>query len=543
MKKIKSLILMATMAMTAMAAKAELSIIPQPSSVISVDESKKFELKRGMGVYAASAGARLAAEYLQDYCQTYLGIPLQIVDRQKDARIFIQGYDKTEDLTPGQYTLTVSTDGVFVVTNNAAPEGFFYGVASIIQLLPTRAGDVPLLPHCVVSDKPAFGYRGMHLDVSRHFFPVSFVKKYIDWIALHKLNVFHWHLTDDQGWRLELKSHPELTEKGSYRSGEIKGLFPGEYQERPYQGYYTQDEVKEVIEYAARRHVTVVPEVDMPGHCMAVLAAHPEFSTTPREGKHTALTWGIYNRQNNVLAPTPEVFRFLDDVFEEVCALFPGKYIHTGGDECAPKWWNESAVAQEFMKAHDLPDAHALQTYFMHHVQRIVNRHGKVMLGWSGGAEDMVPEGSALHVWHSWDRIPKSRIDSTLQWINSGSTGLYFTACEDSTQTEITPGRWPRSVKKVYDFEILPDSASAQMAQNLLGIEGCCWTEYCPTTWKVELQVFPRLAALAEKAWAGRADDWPGFARRLPHQLDLYDLWGIRYNDVVERTLIAPRQR
>lgn len=210
------------------------------------------------------------------------------------------------------------------------------------------------------------------------------MKKYIDWIALHKLNIFHWHLTDDQGWRIELKSHPELTEKGSYRAGEIKGLFPGEYGERPYQAYYTQDEVKEVVDYAAKRFVTVVPEIDIPGHCMAVLAAYPEFSTTPREGKRTALTWGIYNRQNNVLAPTPEVFRFLDDVFNEVCALFPSKYIHAGGDECAPKWWNESAVAQEFMKKHNLPDAHALQTRFMHHVQRIINAHGKPCLAGVG---------------------------------------------------------------------------------------------------------------------------------------------------------------
>lgn len=155
----------------------------------------------------------------------------------------------------------------------------------------------------------------------------------------------------------------------------------------------------------------------------------------------------------------------------------------------------------------------------------------------------MNPEGSVLHNWHSWDKMPKSRIDSTHQWINSGSTGLYFTSSEDSTQSEINPGRWPRSVKKVYDFELVPDSASVQAARNLMGVEGCCWTEYCPTTWKVELQVFPRMAALAEKAWTGKNDDWEGFTRRLTHQLDLYDLWGIRYNDVVERTLIAPRQR
>lgn len=457
-------------------AAQELNVLPKPCGVRITDTDGRFQIHRGAGVYAENADAMLAAEYLQNYCSEYLGLPLRIVKSKGEAAIHILTDDFGGKARDGQYTLAVTSDGVTITGAKRSPEACFLGVTTLVQMLPTRAGDIPQLPLVEISDYPRFGYRGMHLDVARHFFPVSFVKKYIDWIALHKLNIFHWHLTDDQGWRIELKSHPE-------------------------------------------------------------------FSTTPREGKRTALTWGIYNRQNNVLAPTPEVFSFLDDVFNEVCALFPSKYIHAGGDECAPKWWNESAVAQEFMKKHNLPDAHALQTHFMHHVQRIINAHGKTMLGWSGGAEGMNPEGSVLHNWHSWDKMPKSRIDSTHQWINSGSTGLYFTSSEDSTQSEINPGRWPRSVRKVYDFELVPDSASVQSARNLMGVEGCCWTEYCPTTWKVELQVFPRMAALAEKAWTGKNDDWEGFTHRLTHQLDLYDLWGIRYNDVVERTLIAPRQR
>ena len=459
MKCVKILILMVMMsgiytvgAAQGLGAAQELNVLPKPCSVRITDTDGRFQIHRGAGVYAENADAMLAAEYLQNYCSEYLGLPLRIVKSKGEAAIHILTDDFGGKARDGQYSLAVTSDGVTITGAKRSPEACFLGVTTLVQMLPTRAGDIPQLPLVEISDYPRFGYRGMHLDVARHFFPVSFVKKYIDWIALHKLNIFHWHLTDDQGWRIELKSHPELTEKGSYRAGEIKGLFPGEYGERPYQAYYTQDEVKEVVDYAAKRFVTVVPEIDIPGHCMAVLAAYPEFSTTPREGKRTALTWGIYNRQNNVLAPTPEVFSFLDDVFNEVCALFPSKYIHAGGDECAPKWWNESAVAQEFMKKHNLPDAHALQTHFMHHVQRIINAHGKTMLGWSGGAEGMNPEGSVLHNWHSWDKMPKSRIDSTHQWINSGSTGLYFTSSEDSTQSEINPGRWPRSVKKVYDF-------------------------------------------------------------------------------------------
>ncbi|MGM9868433.1 MAG: beta-N-acetylhexosaminidase [Sodaliphilus sp.] len=524
------------------AADAKLPIIPQPNSIISVDESRHLELKHGMGIYASNADARIAAEYLQHYCEQYLNLRLPIVEQQRKASIFIQGYDKEEPVTEGAYTMTINHDGVYIVANNQAPEGFFYGVCSLIQLLPSRAGYVPQLPYCAIEDCPAFHFRGMHLDVVRHYFPVAYIKKFIDWMALHKLNIFHWHLTDDQGWRLQLKSHPELTAKGGFRAGEIKGLFPGEYTERPLHAYYTQEEVKEIIDYAAKRYITVVPEIDIPGHCMAVLAAHPEFSTTPGEEKQAALTWGIYRRQNNVLAPTPEVFQFLTEVFDEVCTLFPSKYIHAGGDECAPQWWRDSEATQQFMKEHNLENSHALQTYFMHHVQRVINGHGKTMLGWSGGAEGMDPTGSILHHWHVWPKINQSRIDSTHQWINSGSRGYYFTSKEDSTQTDLTAGKMPVSVKDTYLFPHIPDSANADVAKNLMGIEGCIWTEYVPTTRKLEFQVFPRLAAMAEKAWIGEARDWNDFAHRLSILLNFYDLWGIRYNPVSEGSLIPVRE-
>ena len=536
------LLFLTFVALAAHAADAKLNIIPQPNSIISVDDSKHLELKHGMGIYAANADARIAAEYLQHYCEEFLNLRLNIVEQQRKATIFIQGYDKEETATEGAYTMTINHDGVHIVANNQAPEGFFYGVCSLIQLLPSRAGYVPRLPYCAIEDRPAFQYRGMHLDVVRHYFPVAYIKKFIDWMALHKLNIFHWHLTDDQGWRLELKSHPELTAKGGYRAGEIKGLFPGEYTERPLHAYYTQEEVKEIIEYAAKRYITVVPEIDIPGHCMAVLAAHPEFSTTPDEPKQAALTWGIYRRQNNVLAPTPEVFKFLTEVFDEVCRLFPSKYIHAGGDECAPQWWRDSEASQQFMKEHDLENSHALQTYFMQHVQRVINSHGKTMLGWSGGAEGMDPKGSILHHWHMWPKIKQSRIDSTHQWINSGSRGYYFTSKEDSTQTTLSAGKTPVSVKDTYLFPHVPDSANADVAKNLMGIEGCIWTEYVPTTSKLEFQVFPRLAAMAEKAWIGEARDWNDFAQRLSLMLNFYDLWGIRYNPVSEGTLIPIRE-
>ena len=282
MKCVKILILMVMMsgiytvgAAQGLGAAQELNVLPKPCSVRITDTDGRFQIHRGAGVYAENADAMLAAEYLQNYCSEYLGLPLRIVKSKGEAAIHILTDDFGGKARDGQYSLAVTSDGVTITGAKRSPEACFLGVTTLVQMLPTRAGDIPQLPLVEITDYPRFGYRGMHLDVARHFFPVSFVKKYIDWIALHKLNIFHWHLTDDQGWRIELKSHPELTEKGSYRAGEIKGLFPGEYGERPYQAYYTQDEVKEVVDYAAKRFVTVVPEIDIPGHCMAVLAAHP----------------------------------------------------------------------------------------------------------------------------------------------------------------------------------------------------------------------------------------------------------------------------
>ena len=224
----------------------------------------------------------------------------------------------------------------------------------------------------------------MHLDVVRHFFPVEFIKKYIDYLALHKLNYFHWHLTDDQAWRVEMKCRPELTAKGSVREGEIEGLYPGKYRPLPYGGYYTHEDVREIVQYAAERYITVIPEIDIPGHCMAVLATYPQFSTTPDEPKKCALTWGIFNKFNNVLAPKPEVFDFLKDVFSELCDLFPGQYIHAGGDECAKRWWQEyRGNADSSCATMAWLTRKPCKSYFIRYVQDVVECQRKNMLvGW-----------------------------------------------------------------------------------------------------------------------------------------------------------------
>ena len=449
--------------------------------------------------------------------------------------------DEKNGGTSGGYVLDISHENGIRITGNDAA-GVFYGIQTLIQMLPTRAGVVPRLPEVEIADRPRFAYRGMHLDVVRHFFPVAYIKRYIDFLALHKLNYFHWHLTDDQAWHLELKCRPELTARGSEREGEIEGLYPGKYKPLPYGGYYTQDDVREVVRYAAECYITVIPEIDIPGHCMAVLAVYPQFSTTPDETKKCALTWGSFNKFNNVLAPKPEVFDFLTDVFSEVCDLFPGQYIHVGGDECAKRWWQESEETQSFMREHGLKDEKALQSYFIHYVQRVVNAKGKTLIGWDEILQGGISEDCIVMNWRRPDQGVKS-IRTGHRTIFTASAWSYFNLKESRTQREIAP-RGPLSLEKVYNYSIVPDSLTAEQEKLVWGTQGCLWTEYIPTTWKAEFALFPRMAALAENAWSmPERKDWNRFVNKMPVQFDRYDLWGIRYSDVFFRTEDVERIR
>lgn len=543
----------ATLLASVLAGQAQeirLNIIPEPQTVTATGDST-FNLKRGMPVCISDKTLQFPAEYLVDYLDRYLGIPLQVHPAghkgrkvQEKATPSISGVwlvDEKNGGTSGGYVLDISHENGIRITGNDAA-GVFYGIQTLIQMLPTRAGVVPRLPEVEIADSPRFAYRGMHLDVVRHFFPVAYIKRYIDFLALHKLNYFHWHLTDDQAWRLELKCRPELTARGSEREGEIEGLYPGKYKPLPYGGYYTQDDVREVVRYAAERYITVIPEIDIPGHCMAVLAVYPQFSTTPDEAKKCALTWGIFNKFNNVLAPKPEVFDFLADVFSEVCDLFPGQYIHVGGDECAKRWWQESEETQSFMREHGLKDEKALQSYFIHYVQRVVNAKGKTLIGWDEILQGGISEDCIVMNWRRPDQGVKS-IRTGHRTIFTASAWSYFNLKESRTQREIAP-RGPLSLEKVYNYSIVPDSLTAEQEKLVWGTQGCLWTEYIPTTWKAEFALFPRMAALAENAWSmPERKDWNRFVNKMPVQFDRYDLWGIRYSDVFFRTEDVERIR
>lgn len=515
-------------------------IVPQPLEVVEAEGT--YEISRNTSVYVTDKSLLPTARYLADYAETFLGIPLTVVEKPvigATGGILLRLSDDVKG--DEAYRLSVTSDAGVVITAGAKG-GAFYGVQTLIQLLPSRSGIRAILQAVEINDRPRFAYRGLLLDVARHYFPVAYIKKYLDFMAFHKLNYFHWHLSDDQGWRLEVKCRPELTSFGSLREGEIEGLYPGKYKELPYGGYYTREDVRTIVEYAAERNITVIPEIDIPGHCMAVLATYPELGTNPEEDKKCALTWGIYNKFNNVLAPKPETFDFLNDVFTEICEMFPGPYVHLGGDECAPRWWKESDETQKFMREQGLNDESALHSYFVHYVQKVIERNGKTAFGWDEVLEGGASENCVVVNWQKPEAGVES-VKSGHRTVRANMRWNYLNLIESARQPEVGHA-WPLPMKKVYDFDIVPDSLSAEEASLIIGVEGCMWTEYEPTAWKVEYFLFPRLAAVAENGWtAEERRDWDDFVDRMLRQLDRYDLWGIRYSERFLETEDIKRMR
>ena len=515
-------------------------VIPLPKE-ITPENGQPFALTSSVKIYYPEGNAQMEqnAVFLSSYLKELTGFELEAVSGEGSDGILLT-LDKNIPHAEG-YRLKVGHEGIEIA--GASEAGVFYGIQTLIQLLPVRAGAIPVLPALTINDYPRFQYRGMHLDVVRHFFPVSYLKRYIDFMAFHKLNYFHWHLTDDQGWRIYMKSHPELTERGSKREGEIIGYYPGTYKEMPYGGFYTHDDVREVVAYAAERGITVIPEIDIPGHCMAVLAAHPEFSTTPEEAKKCALTWGIFNKFNNVLAPVPAVFNFLEDVFGELCELFPGQYIHVGGDECAKRWWQGSEQTQQFMREQGLKDEKELQSYFIHFVQRVVNAKGKTLIGWDEIMEGGISKDCIVMNWRK-PAFGAKALKGGHRTIMTSSGWTYFNRKEARNAPSIVGAPGPLNLRKAYEYQVVPDSLTEEQASRVWGVQGCLWTEYLPTTWKLEFFLFPRMAALAENAWtAEEKKSWERFAAKMPVQFDRYDLWGIRYSDYFFQTEDIERKR
>lgn len=477
------------------------------------------------------------AHYLAEILAKGADLQLDIIAKGPNEGNIKMTLDKTIEGDEA-YKLEVSHDGISISGKTAT--GVFYGIQSLRQLMPvsieTGIEDLKGLtvPAVKIYDYPRYGYRGMHLDVGRHFFGIEEVKKYLDLIAMHKMNTFHWHLTEDQGWRIEIKKYPKLTEVGAFRKGTAIGLAgsrnaPYTYDTIPYGGFYTQEEIKEVVAYAADRHITVIPEIELPGHSLAALAAYPELGngTGPYE---VAKRWGIFTQ---IYAPTDETFGFLEDVLIEVMALFPSKYIHIGGDEVLKKEWEESAFAQALIKREGLKDEHELQSYFVQRIEKFLNANGRDMIGWDEILEGgLAPNATVM----SWRGI-EGGIAAAKQHHNvimTPGTHCYFDYYQESEENRIeepiTGSKRHTTVEKVYSYEPTPKELNEEESHYILGAQGNVWTEYMPTWDRVEYKVLPRMTALSEVVWSNKeVKNWDDFQRRLQDMAKRYDGLGHTY--------------
>jgi hexosaminidase len=518
------------------------NIIPAPLKAEA--QKGSFTLSPTTVIVAGNRAEQATINFFNDYLKTYYGFSLKQVTTAKANYIslstptFIQKPENEE-----RYTLAVTPTHINIIGDGTA--GTFYGMQSLIQLFPTTAtkGATAIKINSInIEDQPRFSYRGMHLDVGRHFFEVDFIKKYIDYIALHKMNTFHWHLTEDQGWRIEIKRYPKLTEIGGYRNGTIIGRYPGKGNDNlHYGGFYTQEQIKDIVQYAADRHITVIPEIELPGHSSAAIAAYPELSCFPQAatqlpkqcawngdttGKQVQQTWGVFE---DVFCPTEYTFNFIENVLDEVMALFPSAFIHIGGDECPKDAWKKSAFCQQLIKEKGLKDEHGLQSYFIQRIEKYVNRKGKNIIGWDEILEGGLAPNATVMSW----RGEQGGIEAAQQKHNVIMTPggwCYFDHSQSKQEDSVTIGGYT-TVEKVYSYEPIPAALTAEEGKYVLGAQGNVWTEYMKNTRKVEYQVFPRMAALSEVLWSPKATrDWSKFEPRLMQQFNRYDLWQANYS-------------
>jgi len=421
------------------------------------------------------------------------------------------------------YRLEVAPDRIEIAARD--PRGLFYGAQTLRQL---AAASPRAIPSVHIEDAPRFVWRGLHLDVGRHFFPVDFIKKYIDLMAAFKLNTFHWHLTEDQGWRLEIKKHPKLTEIGAWRKETIVGHArrgPKGYDGVRHGGFYTQDEARDVVAYAKARGVTVLQEIEMPGHSLAAQAAYPELANVPGPFE-VRTTWGI---SDEVFSPKDSTFEFLENVLREVLDIFPSEYIHIGGDEAPKKRWKESAEAQAIMAREKLKDEDELQSWFIRRMERFLNANGRRLVGWDEILEGGLAPNATVMSW----RGTAGGVAAAKQGhdvVMAPQADLYFDHYQADPEHEPLAIGGMTPIEDTYGYEPIATELSADEAKHVLGPEACVWTEYMPTSDQVEYMAYPRVLALAEIARSPReARDLGSFKARLPAALAFLDRLGVKY--------------
>lgn len=512
---------------------ANFNIIPQPQQVIA-DASAPFVLNANTVIclQTNSQDMKRNASMLASYIKEATGISPTIGKFVKGSPAIILSIDKTISNAEG-YKLNANAKQISIAGASAA--GVFYGIQTLRKSLPLCSGKTTqvTIPAVQIADAPRFAYRGTHLDVSRHFVTTDSIRQFIDMLALHNINRFHWHLTDDQGWRIEIKKYPLLTAIGSKRAQTVIGHNSGKYDGKPYSGYYTQKEIREIVKYAADRYITIVPEIDLPGHMQAALAAYPELGCTGGPYK----VWEIWGISDDVLcAGNDKTMKFIDDVLKEVVGLFPSKYIHVGGDECPKVRWKDCPKCQARIKALHLEakDGHSaeerLQSYVITHATKFLKSLGRNIIGWDEILEGGLAEGATVMSWRGESGgIAAAKQNHDV--IMTPNTYLYFDyyqSLDKANEPDAIGGYLP--LERVYSYEPMPKELTADEAHHIIGVQANIWTEYMPTFKQMQYMGLPRIAALSEVQWTQpQLKDYNDFTNRLIGLTHLYDRLGYNY--------------
>ena len=496
------------------------NIIPKPNSQEVIPEI--FTLSNATSIQFDSEISQVAS-YFQSYVKTIANID---INTENDGNTIKFVIDKSIQNEEG-YHLTID-ENVITITSKG-PKGAFYAVQSLIQLLPisTDANEIQI-QGIRIEDSPRFVYRGMHLDVARHFFSIDFIKRYLDLMALLKMNTFHWHLTEDQGWRIEIKKYPKLQEIAAFRDETLIGHYsdqPHQFDGKRYGGYYTQEQIKEIVTYAAERQITVIPEIEMPGHSQAAIAAYPNLGCTGDSIK-VATKWGIFE---DIYCPTESTFEFLKDVIDEVVELFPGKYIHIGGDEAPKIRWKNCNHCQNLIKKEGLKDEHELQSYFITRMEKYINSKGKQIIGWDEILEGGLAPNATVMSWRGTSGAVEAAREHHNVILTPGSH-CYFDHYQSDHENEPLAIGGFLPLEKVYSFEPIPKELTEEESTYVLGAQGNLWTEYITTAEKAEYMAFPRAVALSEVVWSKRnGKQYSEFVSRLEHFNKRLDAMNVNY--------------
>jgi len=542
MKLIKAAIIGITLATATRA--AELPIIPKPLKT-SVQEGH-YTLNAQTAIRYQST-LKKEAELLAASIEKATGITPKLYDAKLRIALpspITLGIDGDDSLHEA-YDMTVTPKGIKIIGTDSA--GVFYGCQSLLQLIPLKADKGEKnIPACQISDQPRFGWRGMHLDVGRHLFAPNDIKNFIDQLAIHKLNTLHWHLTEDQGWRIEIKKYPKLTSVGGFRASSPPYGNRGGSDGKRYGGFYTQAQIKDIVAYAKDRHITIVPEIDMPGHMAAAIAAYPNLGNDdiPNYKPSVATHWGVFPY---ILAPKEETFEWIDDVLTELCELFPSPYIHIGGDEAPKGQWKESKFAQSVMKREGLKNEHDLQSYFIGRVEKILTKKGRKLIGWDEIREGGLSPNATMMLWRGWNHAIAS-VNEGHDVVMAPGSHTYFDHYQYNKVAILSQGPefeaigGHRTLESVYSFNPVPkEFQGTPKAKHILGCQAQLWTEYMKTWDKVEYRAFPRLAALAEVAWtATNRKNFANFKIRLKPMMARYQAAGINAFDYFNPPVVTP---